>query len=87
MSAAVDRFIAELHADPEFAASAQSIADGIAELDFKAALSPDIAGFYEAVHYVVADRGHSLHEKVEKLDWLAHLQGKVSGTLREIVGW
>jgi hypothetical protein len=87
MSAAVDRFITELRADPEFAASAQSIADCIADLDFKAALSPDVAGFYEAVHYVVADRGHSLHEKIEKLDWLAHLPGKVSGTLKQIVGW
>ena len=87
MSAAVDEFIDALRASPEFAASAQSIADYIAELDFKAALSPDVAGFYEAVHYVVADRGHSLHEKIEKLDWLGHLQGRVSGTLRQIVGW
>ena len=87
MSAAVDEFIDALRASPEFAASAQSIADYIAELDFKAALSPDVAGFYEAVHYVVADRGHNLHEKIEKLYQLGHMQGRVSGTLREVVGW
>jgi hypothetical protein len=87
VSAAVDRFIAALRADPELAASAQSIADFIAGLDFEAALSSDAAGLYECLHYVIAHPHHSLHEKFEQCHRLVNLKGRQAGTLRALTGW
>jgi hypothetical protein len=87
MSAAVDRFIDALRANPELAASAQSIADCIAGLDFEAALSPDAAGLYECLHYVIAHPRHSLGEKLEQCHRLINRQGRQSGTLRSLTGW
>ena len=87
MSAVVDRFVAELRADPAFAESAQSIADGIADLDHRANTSPDCAGFYEALHWVLGHPDHTLREKIEKVDELFHRKGRQSGTIRGIVGW
>jgi hypothetical protein len=87
MSAAVDRFIDELRADPGLAASAQSIADCIARLDFEAALSSDAAGLYECMHYVIAHPHHTLLEKLEQCHRLVTLPGRQSGTLRGITGW
>jgi hypothetical protein len=87
MSVAVDRFIAELDSDPVFAGQAQLIRDWFIALDLQSDASPDSAGLYEALHYLIAHPGHDVHGKIEKLHRLIRMRGRVEGTLRAIVGW
>jgi hypothetical protein len=91
VSDAVDRFIADLRADPRFAASADSIKACIVALDYEAG-SPlpsaaDAAGLFEAVYWVVGRPDRSLSEKLDKIHDLVTRKGRQSGTIREIVGW
>jgi hypothetical protein len=89
MGDAVDRFIADLRASPEFADCADSIRDAIAALDVEAGISsePDAAGLFECVYYVVGHPNHSLREKLEKVRDLVTRRGRQEGRISEIVGW
>jgi hypothetical protein len=87
VSDAVDKFIAELRADPAYAASADEIRDCIIALDREADISPDAAGFYEALYWVVGRQDRTLDERMEKCHELVTRRGRVEGTIREIVGW
>jgi hypothetical protein len=87
MSAAVDRFIAELRADPCFAECAQSIADGIAALDIEADGNPHALQFFEGVCWIMNRRERPLRERVEKISELAALRGRQVISMREFCGW
>jgi hypothetical protein len=87
MTTAIDTFIAELRADPNFAKDAQSIHDCIVALDREGEISPDAAGLYEAIYYVIRHPGHDVREKIAKCHELINRKGKQSGTLRELTGW
>jgi hypothetical protein len=87
MADAVDRFVAELRANPMLAEYAPDIAHAFSALDEEACTNASAAGLWEALFYVVGHPHHSLREKLEKVHQLVHLQGRQSGTLRELTGW
>jgi hypothetical protein len=82
-----DKFVTALRRDPAFAASAQPIADWIARLDDHVDTSPDCAGFYEVVRYIITRPDRLLREKVDKIDELLAKRGVQRGKISEIVGW
>jgi hypothetical protein len=87
MTTAIDKFIAELRADPDFAKDAQSIHDCIVALDREGEISPDAAGLYEAIYYVIRHPQHDVREKIVKCHELINRKGRQAGTLRELTGW
>jgi hypothetical protein len=87
MADAVDRFMAEIRADPELAGYAPDIAHAFSALDEEACTNASAAGLWEVLYYVVGHPHHSLHEKLEQVHRLVHLQGRQSGTLRQLTGW
>jgi len=87
VSVALDKFISELRADPDFAKDAQSIADCFDALDNEGDGSPDAAGLYEVLHWVISHPRHTLSERIVMCHRRINLKGRQVGTPRELTGW
>jgi hypothetical protein len=80
-------FFLKMCADPELSAHAKPIADCLDRLDDEAMGSPDAAGLFEVVHWVLCHPQHDVREKIEMCHRLITLKGRQIGTPREITGW
>jgi hypothetical protein len=88
MSDAVNKFVAAMRADPRLGPDvADDIAHALAVVDRDAETSPDAAGLFEALHYVLAHPDHSVTEKLVKCDELINRRGRQSGRISELTGW
>jgi hypothetical protein len=80
-------FFLSMCADPELAAHAKPIADALDALDKEADISPDAAGLFHCLHWVMCHPQHDVHEKLAMVHKLIRLQGRQEGTPRQLTGW
>jgi hypothetical protein len=82
-----EMFFLQMCGDPELAPHAKPIADALDALDREADGSPDAAGLFHCVHWVMCHRQHDVHEKLDMIHRLLNLKGRQEGTPRELTGW
>jgi hypothetical protein len=80
-------FFLQMCGDPDLAPHAKPIADALDALDREGDGSPDAAGLFHVLHWVICHREHSVDEKLDMCHHLIRMKGRQEGTPREITGW
>jgi hypothetical protein len=80
-------FFLQMCGDPELAPHAKAISDSLEALDREGDGSPDAAGLFHCLHWVLCHREHTVDEKLDMCHHLIHLKGRQVGTPRELTGW
>jgi hypothetical protein len=86
MPSIIQQFVAEIRAMPGGAAVAADIAHLLDELDVEAAENQDSAALFAATEWILV-HGPSMDEKLEQLQRLVRLKGKVAINMRDFTGW
>jgi hypothetical protein len=87
MSLMLTAFVAELRADPRYAAVAEQFAEAFAATDIEADGNLDSLKFLSAVEWVAGQSSKTVTQRLHVMDRLLALKGKVEIRLPEFLGW
>jgi hypothetical protein len=82
----IEQFLTEMRADPHFADGANGISAALDAIDREADGNADAAAFFECVRWVL-ERPKPVAEKLDVLQRLLELQGRITINMPIFTGW